>query len=317
MIENEIIEKKLNFKATTLENLNLYLAYKDNPTFIEAFNRDITNAFLEEVKLTISKFNKIPQNLISDIIGRRGKGKSWLALRILEKYYIEFKEETKIPLKECLFWSNTQLLNYLEDNIKDLEEVFLWKDERHEEFGVDSIIAKVKLERFVDECRKRRINIFFVSPKQYFFNTDYTILRIDWDLDAKISRNLVFGKEKAGSINSLPLGLLYATAPQNQKLIEKYEKLKDKHLKKLLKGEKVIDVDKYVIAVMKKFNLEDKKKLGKDKFKALLLRLFPDLSYQMIEITCQAYQLYKDGYIKLRQLSDKELEKLEKEFEEV
>jgi len=292
--------EKLHFKSSDLQNLNFFLAWKDNPKIIEAFQRDISNFFFEELKQTISKYSKLPQNLIVDVVGRRGKGKSWLTLKIIEKYY-ELKEE-KVDLKKILFFSNSQLINFLEEN-QDLEEVLLWKDERHEELGVDSVIAKVKLERFVDECRKKRINIFFVSPEPYFFKTDYTIVRIDWDLEKGISRNLVLGKEQISGLNSLPLGLLYASVP-NEKLVNEYEKLKDEHLKKILKGEKKLDIDKYVLETIDYFDLWDKKKLGKEKFKALLVKIYPDLSYSMLEFCTEVYQLFMDGYLDLIEIGN-------------
>jgi len=283
----------LNFSLSPLgdEALKEEMRYKEQ--YRSVLNKDLTSKFIEELKLTSYKHNPTSnQNIEIDVIGRRRSGKSYLALKIIE-LAMEKIGGFDFDINEHLFYTNQDLVDYLMDNITNLKNVWLWKDEEHLEIGQDSVVNRIKVERFADECGKKRINIIWCSvSKQYMINTDYTIRRLDFDRTKNVARSIVLD-----GVTGVPLGCIFTGLP-SQKMLTAYEKAKDEHLKTLLVGERILDYRNILRDIIDYFDLTDKK-ISKKELKTLIGLKYGDLSLSQIDSIVSTYSLWKKGFISL------------------
>jgi len=244
-------EENLNFSISPLGDIALKEEFELKEIHRRVLGNDLTRTFMNELKLTSEKHNPIPQNIELDVIGSRGSGKSFLCLKVIENC-VENVGGFDFEISKNLFYTNQDLVDYLMENMKELHNVWLFKDEEHMEIGQDSFVNRIKIERFADECRKRRINIIWASPqKQFMINPDYTIRRLDFDREKGVARSMIFDGQ-----TSIPLGVIYTGLP-SKKLLEQYDAFKDAHLKTLLVGERQLDYRNILKNVLEHFNLLD------------------------------------------------------------
>lgn len=289
----------LKFSISPLGDIALEEEFKLKEIHRQVLHKDLSKKFRDELKLTSNIYNPlIPQNLELDIIGRRRSGKSFMALNIVE-YGVEKIGGFEFDINEHLFYTNQDLVDYLMENMKTLKNTWLMKDEEHLEIGQDSFVNRIKIERFADECGKRRINIVWCSPqKQFGINTDYTMRRLDFDRSKNVARSLLFDGD-----SGIPLGVIYTGLPSH-KLLKKYDKFKDEHLKTLLVGERILDYRTILKQVIKTFDIEQeptdkKKRISKGELRAYIGMLFGDLSLNQVDSIVSTYSLWKKGLINL------------------
>jgi hypothetical protein len=134
-----------------------------------ALNNDITSGIKENLRTTIDH----PRSFDVSIIARKGKGKSHLALFLVEMHAILASREINW---EMLFFSVSDAVNGIQMVKERLQKTCVMLDERTPEVGMSSFANYERLMTFSETMRKRSINFIMCSPKlRYQFEHDYIL----------------------------------------------------------------------------------------------------------------------------------------------
>lgn len=193
----------------------------------ERLNADITSGLREKLRETINK----EQSLDLQVFARKGKGKSTLALKIMEerllmKYGDDYSPEDHFDLTTIHFTTES-LEKWFRENPEKARDTCVLLDEQVANYGVGSYINIQKLSTYSETLRKRKVNFFFASPSGRYmgqFQYDFMLQPIALTSKAKgygtVLMSGVFTKE------NILIGSMFSSLPTKY-VMKEYDKVKE------------------------------------------------------------------------------------------
>ncbi len=179
-----------------------------------ALSRDISDLLFEEIE----ERTKNQSNLLVEIWGEQGSGKSYLALS-LSSFFPERK----------VFWRKDDIIQNL-SSLKENTCVIL--DEQVAEWGLGSFRISLEYETLLETLRKRQISFIHASPTSKILSLCHLgIETLYVDRKKQVTHALLYDRQ--GS----PLGRIQVQHPKTflgDEFIQEYEREKDKFLDVIL-----------------------------------------------------------------------------------
>lgn len=186
----------------------------NNTDIANAVTNNLTDEFKDEIKVRLEK----QSNIILDIWGMQGSGKSYSALSICSlfpKYYT--------------FWNRDDVIQ----NLKNTEPpCVILLDEVTESWGLGSFRTSIEYQSLLETLRKRQISFIHCSPMSKFLHLcHYGLETLYVDIKKEETFCLLYNREGA------PLGFVKIPHPKKVlpvDVINVYERNKDEFLDSVL-----------------------------------------------------------------------------------
>lgn len=182
----------------------------NNPIFANATVNNLTDIFRDEIDTRL----KNQSNIIIDIWGTQGSGKSYTALSLCS-FFPHF----------YTFWSKSDVINEVK-NVKTPCVILL--DEVTGEWGLGTYRIGIEYQSFLETLRKRQISFIHCSPTSkllYLCHYGLEILYVDKENNQSVG--MLYNRE------GTPLGIIRTPHPSSlltPSVINEYESKKDQYL---------------------------------------------------------------------------------------
>lgn len=260
----------------------------NNPEIANAVTNNLTIEFKDEIKARLEK----QSNIILDIWGMQGSGKSYSALSIssfFPKFYV--------------FWDRNDVIQ----NLKTVEPpCVILLDEVTETWGLGSFRTSVEYQTMLETLRKRQISFIHCSPMSKFLHLcHYGLETLYVDVKKEETFCLLYNREGA------PLGYVKIPHPKRflpADVVFNYEKNKDEFLDRVLHVKNADNITNKAKEFLKseqwKNDLKTWKNKNKDKevagwfLEQSICAFYPELkrNVETLElVNCVKYLLLGDG----------------------
>ena len=208
----------LNFRSMPLVDEVHRATLELNPYYIKALINNNTNAFFEEIDERI----KSNLNIILGIFGGTGSGKSYCALSIAGRMQKQLNTDFDAS---HVFFSSTAFLKAMSPDIPDNSLYII--DEQPKTHGAGSQRELANIQNIEEICRKKQLNLIFVSPKPITHSQHYFLETWDRDYAKKVNRCVLL------TTDYRPFGWIAIPYPPEQ-FLKAYEEAKDLNIRKTL-----------------------------------------------------------------------------------